>query len=173
MKLNLKALSSLSTVAVEMPVYRAVFEKFRDMILSTEGNRFYSGRYHLTGEGGILYTSLSKDTAVKEIERHASGAMFLEKLVIAKINIRLDKVLDLTEPSTLVILGLSIGDLISSDYSITHAISIKARQSGFRGLIVPSTVRSGNNLIIFENNLGKGCLIEIEDIDYYLFHTNP
>jgi len=39
-----------------------------------------------------------------------------------------------------------------------------AREAGFRGLIVPSATSGGNNLIIFENNLGKGCLIEIDDI---------
>ena len=90
--------------------------------------------------------------------------MLQGKLVMAEINIRLDKVLDLTQASTLKILGLSKNDLISSDYSITQAISMIAREAGFRGLIVPSATSGGNNLIIFENNLGKGCLIEIEDI---------
>jgi len=37
-------------------------------------------------------------------------------------------------------------------------------EAGFRGLIVPSATSAGDNLILFENNLGKGCLIEIEDI---------
>jgi RES domain-containing protein len=90
--------------------------------------------------------------------------MLQGKLVMAEINIRLDKVLDLTQASTLKILGLSKNDLISSDYSITQAISMIAREAGFRGLIVPSATSGGNNLIIFENNLGKGCLIEIDDI---------
>ncbi len=162
---NLTALSSLPTVSVERSVYRAVLERFKDNVISTEGNRFYTGRYHLSGEGGILYTSLSKETATKEIERHAPHAMLQDRLVIAKINIRLDKVLDLTQSSTLEILGLTKNDLISSDYSVTHAISMIARQAGFRGLIVPSATSTGDNLIIFENNLGKGCLIEIEDIN--------
>jgi RES domain-containing protein len=90
--------------------------------------------------------------------------MLQGKLAMATINIRLDKVLDLTQASTLKILGLSKNDLISSDYSITQAISMIAREAGFRGLIVPSATSAGDNLIIFENNLGKGCLIEIDDI---------
>jgi len=68
--------------------------------------------------------------------------------------------------STLEMLGLSKDDLISSEYSVTNAISMIARQAGFRGLIVPSATSAGDNLIIFENNLGKGCLIEIEDVNY-------
>lgn len=142
-----------------------VFERFKDKALSTEGNRFYTGRYHMSGECGILYTALTEEAAKKEIERHAPRDMLQEKLVMAKINIRLDKVLDLTQSSTLGLLGLSKDVLITSDYSITHAISMLARQAGFRGLIVPSATSAGDNLIIFENNLGKGCLIEIEDIN--------
>ena len=71
-----------------------------------------------------------------------------------------------TKSSTLEMLGLSKDDLISSEYSVTNAISMIARQAGFRGLIVPSATSAGDNLIIFENNLGKGCLIEIEDVNY-------
>ncbi len=163
-KLNLTTLSSLTTVSFERSVYRAVVERFKDKALSTEGNRFFPGRYHLPGEGGILYTSLTKEIALKEIERHAARTMLQGKLVMAEINIRLDKVLDLTQASTLKILGLSKNDLISSDYSITQAISMIAREAGFRGLIVPSATSGGNNLIIFENNLGKGCLIEIDNV---------
>ena len=164
LRLNLTALSSLTAVSFERSVYRAVVERFKDKVLSTEGNRFFPGRYHLSGEGGILYTSLTKEIALKEIERHANRTMLQGKLVMAEINIMLDKVLDLTQESTLKILGLSKNDLISSDYSITHAISMTARQAGLRGLIVPSATSAGDNLIIFENNLGKGCLIEIDDI---------
>src|SRR4030067_2806071 len=163
-KLKLTALSSLTTVSFERSVYRVVVERFKDKVLSTEGNRFFPGRYHLSGEGGILYTSLTKEITIKEIERHASRAMLQERLVIAKINIRLDKVFDLTQASTLKILGLSKNDLISPDYPMSQAISMIAREAGLRGLILPSATSGGNNLIIFENNLGKGCLIEIDDI---------
>src|SRR4030067_3410217 len=163
-KLKLTALSSLTTVSFERSVYRVVVERFKDKVLSTEGNRFFPGRYHLSGEGGILYTSLTKEIAIKEIERHVSRAMLQGRLAIATINITLDKVLDRTQASTLTIIGLSKSDLISSDYSITQAISMIAREAGLRGLIVPSATSGGNNLIIFENNLGKGCLIEIDDI---------
>ncbi len=47
-----------------------------------------------------------------------------------------------------------------------------AREAGFRGLIVPSATSAGDNLIIFENNLGKGCLIEIDDVSLVDRHTD-
>lgn len=163
MRPNLAALSSFTPVSFEGAVYRVVFERFKDKVLSTEGNRFYPGRYHPLGETGILYVSLTEETAIKEIERYASRNMLQERLIAAKINVRLHKILDLTQTSNLLRLGLSKEDLISFDYSVTQALSIAARQAGFQGLIVPSAASKGDNLIIFENNLGKGCLIEIED----------
>ncbi|MDD5435366.1 MAG: RES family NAD+ phosphorylase [Nitrospira sp.] len=163
-RLNLTILSSIKAISCERTVYRAVVESFRDKVLSTEGNRYFPGRYHLSGEGGVLYTSLTKEVAVKEIERHALRALLQGSLVIAEVSIRLDKVLDLTQTATLRTLGLSKSDLILPDVSICQAVSIKAREAGFRGLIVPSATGAGDNLIIFENNLGQGCLIEIGDV---------
>ena len=139
-------------------------ENLRDKILSTEGNRFYPGRYHLVGETGILYTSLEKDVAVRELERHASRNVLRQGLVVGKVRIRLKKVLDLTQEANLRHLGLSKGDLISPDHSLTQAISLQARKAGFQGLIVPSATGQGNKLVVFENNLAEGSLIEVEQI---------
>lgn len=41
-----------------------------------------------------------------------------------------------------------------------------ARQSEFRGFVVPSATSAVDNLIILENNPGKWCLIEIEHINH-------
>lgn len=163
-RLNLAALSSLTPLPFEKSVYRVVFQSLRGKILSTEGNRYYPGRYHLVGETGVLYSSLKEEIAIKEIERHAPRNMWEEKLVVGEINIRLYKVLDLTQASNLKKLGLSRENLISPDYSTTQAISLAARQAGLQGLIVPSATSQGDNLIVFENNLGEGCFIEIKNI---------
>ena len=55
---NLAAILSLAHITFSKLVYRAVPETLREKILSTEGNRYYSGRYHIAGETGILYTSI-------------------------------------------------------------------------------------------------------------------
>lgn len=163
-KPNLAALSSLKSTALEETVYRVIPEKLKDKLLSTEGNRFFPGRYHLAGETGILYSSLKEEVAILEIERRASRHILQGRLAVGKIRIRLRQVLDLTQTSNLVKLGLSKENLISKNYSPTQAISVQARHAGFDGLLVPSAASQGTNLIIFENNLGEGCLIEIESI---------
>jgi RES domain-containing protein len=163
--LNLKkAISSLPITRFDGVVYRVVIERLREKILSTEGNRFYPGRYHVIGETGVLYTSLDEELAVRELSRHADRHALKEKLVAGKIYVRLHNVLDLTQASTLRKLAISKEDLMSSDRLIPQAISIQARKAGLQGLIVPSATGTGQNLIVFENNFGEGCLIEIGTI---------
>ena len=161
---NLAALSSLPVTSFNGSVYRIVTERLREKILSTEGNRFYPGRYHLQGETGILYTSLDEKVAIEELTRHAARPTLKVKLAAGQIHLRLQNVLDLTSAPSLRKLGLSKEDLISADYLIPQSISLQARKMGLQGLIVPSATSAGQNLIIFENNFGEGCLIEVETI---------
>jgi RES domain-containing protein len=156
--------SSLPVTPFDGSVYRIVVERLREKILSTEGNRYFPGRYHLVGETGILYTSMDEKVAIEELSRHAARRMLQEKLASGKINLRLRNVLDLTPLSTLRKLGITPEDLVSSDWLIPQALSVQARKVGLQGLIVPSATGLGRNVVVFENNLGAGCLIEVESI---------
>ena len=99
----------------------------RGKILSTEGNRYYPGRYHIVGETGIFYTSIERDVTVQELGRHAARANLQGGMTVGKIKVKLQKVFDLTQAS--------------------------------------ARAGSGANLVIFENNLAEGCLIEVEEIN--------
>ncbi len=161
---DLELIPTLSSISFSDSVYRVVPGALRDKILSTEGNRYYPGRYHIAGETGILYTSLERDLGVRELGRHASRANLQGGLAAGKIKIKLQKVLDLTQAAVLAKLGLSKEALVAPDCSLTQAVSHQARKAGFQGLLVPSATGSGVNLVVFENNMAEGCLIEVEDI---------
>lgn len=161
---HLAAIAALGSISFSDSVYRVVPGALRDKILSTEGNRYYPGRYHIAGETGILYTSLERDLAIRELGRHASRANLQGGLAAGKIKVKLQKVLDLTQAAVLAKLGLSKEALVSPDCSITQALSHQARKAGFQGLLVASATGSGVNLVVFENNLAEGCLIEVEEI---------
>lgn len=161
---RLAAIPSLASTSFSAAVFRVVPEALREKILSTEGNRYYCGRYHIAGETGILYTSLDEAVAVRELGRHASRGNLKGGLAAGRIKVRLQKVLDLGDEANLRKLGLSREDLISPNYSLTQAISVQARKAGFQGLLVPSAAGRGDNLLVFENNLAEGCLIEVEEI---------
>lgn len=83
---NLAAISSLGSASFSDSVYRVVPEALRDKILSTEGNRYYPGRYHIAGETGILYTSLERDLAARELGRHAARANMQEGLAAGSVH---------------------------------------------------------------------------------------
>ncbi|MDP3543898.1 MAG: RES family NAD+ phosphorylase [Elusimicrobiota bacterium] len=161
---NLAAIAGLGSISFSDSVYRVVPGALRDKILSTEGNRYYPGRYHAAGETGILYTSLERDLAIRELGRHAARADLQGGLAAGKIKVKLQKVLDLTQAVVLAKLGLSKEALISPDCSLTQAVSHQARKAGFQGLLVPSAAGSGVNLVVFVNNLAEGCLIEVDAV---------
>lgn len=161
---NLAAIAAIGPISFADSVYRVVSGALREKILSTEGNRYYPGRYHIGGETGILYTSLKRDLAVRELGRHAARADLQGGLVVGSIKVKLQKVLDLTQAAVLDKLGLSNKELVSPDWSITQAISHQARKAGFQGLLVPSATGGGVNLVVFENNFAQGCSIEVEGI---------
>lgn len=163
-RLDLDALGHLQPTSFRGTVYRAVLKHHKDQLLSTEGNRYAPGRYHTKGEAGILYTSLTRHTALKEIERHALPATLQAGIVIGKINICLRKILDLTDKAILHRLHLTQEMLVTHEWSTNQAISILVRRAGFQGLITPSATDEGDNLIVFENNFGEGCSLEIEEV---------
>lgn len=161
---DLSAIAAIAPIAFSDSVYRVVPSSLRDKILSTEGNRYYPGRYHLGGETGILYTSLEPDLAIMELGRHAARANLQGGLAVGSIKVRLQKVLDLTNPAVLERLGVAKDALVSPDWTITQAISHQARKAGCQGLLVPSATGNGVNLVVFENNFAQGCLIEVKEI---------
>ena len=59
-RVDLSALAILKPVEFKEIVYRAVSENLKDKVLSTEGNRYYSGRYHHQGETGIWVKTLDR-----------------------------------------------------------------------------------------------------------------
>ncbi len=161
---KLAALAGLSPRTYSGSVFRVVPAALREQVLSTEGNRYYPGRWHLTGETGVLYTSENLQVALLELGRHAARLDLQGALTFARIRIELRRVLDLTQSSVLAKLGLSKDALVRADTSMTQAVSLHARRAGFQGLLVPSATGSGVNLVVFENNLAEGCLIAVEEI---------
>jgi RES domain-containing protein len=141
----------------------------KERILSTQGNRFYPGRFHLKGETGVLYSSLNERTALAEVRRHVDPASLSEGLVTGKIRVKLKKVLDFTQEEALTRLGMKRENLTSPDLTLPQAISHMARQLGIQGLIVPSATGEGKNLVIFEDNMAEGCALEVVETRVTMF----
>lgn len=170
---NLGGISAVAVKPFKGTVHRVVPDAFRDKVLSTEGNRYFAGRYNLVGETGILYTSIGKDLALREIGRHAARTPLAGGLAVGRFVVSLRKVLDLTDPKTLGALEITEEDITGPEWGLTQAISRSARNAGFQGILAPSASGSGVNLVIFENNLAEGCALEVEAVFRPAERPNP
>lgn len=68
-------------------------------------------------------------------------------------DVKIDNVLDLTDPSVRDKLGVTMDDLVSTgpgQYDVTHKIGKFAEEAGFNGILAPSARNPGGaNLIVF------------------------
>ncbi len=109
---------------------------------NVEANHRYSG----PGRGGV-YGGTSQKTALAEITHYGAEA---GRIPVSR-NVRVDNVLDLTNPSVRRQLGVSLEDLTSNDYSTTQRVGDWARQNGYNGILAPSARNAGGgNLVVFD-----------------------
>jgi len=114
------------------------------------------GRFNPPNEFGALYTSLDPKTAAQEVatglrmrgidpEQFPEGAWWVYEL-----EVKLESVLDLTDPAALEQGGIPAGSLTGSDVNATRRIAVGAKERGYDALLVPSAAAVGSkNLVIF------------------------
>jgi RES domain-containing protein len=145
--------SRLSTVA-----FRVVREGLDP--LATTGSLKGGGRFNPPSGFGALYTSLEATTAAKEVarglrqrgidpEQFPEGARWVYEL-----EVRLEAVLDLTDPNVLQRIGIRQDSLTGTETNAAREIAAEAREQGYEALLVPSAaVPSSNNLVVFLDRL--------------------
>ncbi len=118
------------------------------------------GRFNPPNEFGPLYTSLEATTAAEEVarglrqrgidpEQFSEGAWWVYEL-----EVKLEAILDLTDPSVLQRIGIRQHSLTGSDLNATREIAARAREQGYEALLVPSAATANSkNLVIFLDKL--------------------
>ena len=155
-----KNYKNIQSIAVDTVVWRAIEAKYvknpkdaADQVFAAHpGMRGANGRYSQPGEIAI-YTSLGEDktawnTVLEELRDVAD-----QDLVLASRQVKLDRVLDLTDANVRQALGITHKQIVEDeDYKLTHALGNLARKHGFEGIIAPSAQdNNGKNLIIFKD----------------------
>jgi RES domain-containing protein len=118
-------------------VYRICPARYADKLVSMRGSLLHGARYNIRGYFGALYTSLSHETARREMARYFTAAPrggFVE----ASIRLRLGRVVDLTNTRLLRKPGIEWGQLIGTRYAITQEIGLRAWENGIEALMTPS-----------------------------------
>jgi RES domain-containing protein len=103
--------------------------------------------------------ALNERTAIAELERQADRLGIpvsrLAPRLMLHLEVRLSRVLDLTDRRVREACGLSLSDLASDDYTRCQAVARAARLDGFEAVRYPSVTGEGENLAIFMDRLEK------------------
>ncbi len=110
------------------------------------GNVNANHRYSKKGEGAV-YAGVTAETAKAEISNYGT----LEGKILISKDIKLNKVLDLTNKKVLKSLNLTKEDITSDSYDITQRLGTYARENGYDGILAPSARdKKGSNIIIIK-----------------------
>jgi RES domain-containing protein len=110
-------------------------------------NHRYSGKGR-----AALYAGLSEKSVAAEMQHYGADASLR---VMVSRQVEFENVLDLTNPSVREKLGVTIDQITSNDYSITHALGDMC-QERFEAILVPSARSLGEkNLVVLPSGLKK------------------
>ena len=137
---------------IEGVVYRVCPARYRENVVSMRGSYTHGARYNIKGYFGALCVSISVETARREAERYSTirpKGGFVE----AAIELRLNRVIDLTKPSLLRRIVIGLEQLTKVNHSIPQEIGLSAWETGIQALMVPSAADRGKrNLAVFLDN---------------------
>lgn len=146
----LDILQSAATSAWSGTVYRHMFGSNPPSRSNTEGARW--------NDAGLeaIYTSCERDTALAEAEYYIDMQPLRPraKRTLYTVRVSLKNVLDLTDASLLLRLGITDTHLASADHSPCRTIAGAVNWLGHDGVLVPSARRrGGTNLVIYQQDL--------------------
>lgn len=128
-------------------VWRHMFADYSPDRPNTSG-----ARWNPRGVAAI-YTSLERETAIAEGD-HAIAMQPLRpraQRIVYEILIRVDAVVDISDPELLRGIGVDENDLAAVPSRACQAVGGAAAWLGLDGLLVPSARSVGANLVIFVN----------------------
>jgi len=154
--------------------YRVIDDEFRTDPLSGIGSVLKGGRYNSPHTFEALYTSDSRVTALHEV-----AALFGDvdaprsPELILTVDVRLTRVLDLTDEIVCKLLGIATDDLAApfledqlrgGEAATQRLERLIFTLRRFSALRVPSAARVGaENLVILPARLGRGELVRLHD----------
>ena len=128
------------------------------------GAFLHGARFNIRGYFGALYTSLSRETARREMGRYFTVPP-LGGFVEASIALQLSRVLDLTNRKRLRRAGLAWERLIEPRFLLTQEVGRMAWEGGWEALLAPSAADpEQHNLAVFMDNQRPLWRVELAEI---------
>ena len=104
------------------------------------------GRFHRAGGVGVWYASSQEQAAWAELFRHfvddgVDPFEVIPRVVLVDVSDLV--VLDLTDPTVCVALGVTEADLVADDYATIGQVAAAAHAAGFDGILAPAAALPG------------------------------
>jgi RES domain-containing protein len=134
-------------VVFEGTIYRAVKPKYAGIAWKVSAENFGARhRYSDVGQGA-LYSGTSKEAVLGELKHYQVNPV--SRAIVSKA-LKVENILDLTNPATRKALGVSFKDIARDEYLIPQALGDFSR-GRYNGILVPSARKPGtSHLILFE-----------------------
>jgi RES domain-containing protein len=138
--------------------------------LDGQGARINGGRWNPSDSFAVVYTALEPGTIDAEFGRLTRrtglpAQAFLPRR-IASIDVRLERVLDLTDTGTRRRLGVTLAQLTDDDWSRTQGIGQAAHFLGYEGVLAPGA-DGGTTLAVFPGSLSAGSKLTVVSEEAY------
>ena len=137
-----------------------------------------NGRWGASGEFEVLYTACDQDGALAEVGYRLSLEPIWPSKIgheIHRVEVSLDRVLDLTDFNLLAQLGIREDTYESHHYDAEQAVSAAARFLEVQAILVPNARYPGNNLVVYpdlEGALSGLTQAEIAVVDWNIWRAS-
>lgn len=144
-------------------VYRVCPARYGGSMVSMRGALLHGARYNIRGYFGALYTSLSEETARREMARYFTVPP-VGGFASAAIGLKLKRVVDLTNRRVLRKAHVAWEQLLDNRFTVTQEIGLRAWEAGIEGLLAPSAADPAeSNLAVLLDNQSRGWRVELVD----------
>ncbi|WP_341864879.1 RES family NAD+ phosphorylase [Paenibacillus helianthi] len=138
--------STVSGVTFEGTLYRSVTKGANPLEIH-QGNIDTKHRYTGKGTGGLYFSTGEK---IVDAELN-TWAVATEGRVMHAFDVKVHNLLDLSNPEVRKVLGVTLDDILSNDYTITQQLGQTAKSMNDNGIIAPSARADGGlNVILFD-----------------------
>jgi RES domain-containing protein len=145
-------------------VYRICPVRYAGNLVSMRGSFLHGARYNIRGYFGALYTSVSRETAMREMARYFTVPP-IGGFVEATIRLRLSRVVDMSKGGLLRKAGVVRRQLIETPFLVTQEVGLRAWENGIEALLAPSAANPAEqNLAVFLDNQHLGWQVTLESI---------
>jgi RES domain-containing protein len=148
---------------MERILYRAVFHEY---VADPLPSRSVAARFHQSKSTDVptTYLAASAETAWREVTFHWKGNPNAYRIV--RVECRLSKILDLTEPAVQAAYGVNGSILTGVDYVPCQALARRAREEGFEAIWTFSAADQpdGRQLVVFLDQLQRSSAITVVSV---------